>query len=56
MRREGDDRYANFIIHVHNYNLEVGSFLGNDRREGEIYLTFVIYVWYYLTLKLRSGT
>ena len=44
MSREWAGRYANFIIHVHNYNLEVGSFLGNDRREGEIYLTFVIYV------------
>lgn len=43
-KREETDRNANFITHVHNYSLQVGSLLGSDRREGEIYLTFERYV------------
>lgn len=45
MKREETDRNANFITHVHNYSLQVGSLLGSDRRQGEIYLTFRRYVW-----------
>lgn len=45
MKREETDRNANFITHVHNYSLQVGSLLGSDRRQGEIYLTFERYVW-----------
>lgn len=45
MKREETDRNANFITHVHNYSLQVGSLLGTDRRQGEIYLTFERYVW-----------
>lgn len=44
MKREETDRNANFITHVHNYSLQVGSLLGSDRRQGEIYLTFERYV------------
>lgn len=45
MKREETERNANFITHVHNYSLQVGSLLGSDRRQGEIYLTFERYVW-----------
>lgn len=34
MSRECADRYANFIIPVHNYTLEVGSLLGGGGRAG----------------------
>lgn len=45
MKQEETDRNANFITHVHNYSLQVGSLLGSDRRKGEIYLTFERCVW-----------
>lgn len=44
MKREETDRNANFITHVHNYSLQVGSLLGSDKRGGEIYLTLERYV------------